>query len=437
MKKLLLLLTILAFSATAQKVDYKALSEKVLEQFNKKEFHEIYKEVDAVVMTKVDTAFIAKNWANVLRQNGKFVRKIKDESSVQGNFIIHTQLCKFEKKEVNFRLIWGENNKIKGFYFIPVDDRPKYKIPAYHNEAAASEKKILMTTDSYRIPGTLAIPNTPGKHPLVILVHGSGANDRDETVGPLKPFRDLSSGLTSQGIAVLRYEKRTRLFKSRMNHEASTYTVRQEVMEDVKKAIETAKNDSSIDPTQIYLCGHSFGGMMLPRLAKENPSVKGLIYLAPNARKLEDLFVAQAEYLANELTDPIKKNQYVDSVKSQRDRIKALNSKAVNDSSKIFESPSSLWYELSSYDPIATAKSLDMPMLFIFGSRDYQVTSIDAELWLKAFKSNEKVTFKMYPKLNHFFVEGAGKSLPSEYEKPGNVDFGLITDIANWLKGNK
>ncbi|MBK7430433.1 MAG: alpha/beta hydrolase [Bacteroidetes bacterium] len=177
----------------------------------------------------------------------------------------------------------------------------------------------------------------------------------------------------------------------------------------MKRAIEVAKQDTTIDTNQIFICGHSFGGMLLPRIAKENPSIKGLIYLAPNARKLEDLFLAQAEYLAESITDPVRKNQVIDSVKNERERIKALTSKAAVDSTMIFGSPVSLWYELRNYDPVATAQTLDMPMLFIFASRDYQVTSVDSEMWLNAFKSNEKVTFKMYPKLNHFFVEGKVK----------------------------
>ncbi|MBK7430434.1 MAG: DUF3887 domain-containing protein [Bacteroidetes bacterium] len=188
-------------------MDYKKRSEIVLEQFKNEDFSAVFKQIDTAVFTKVDTAYIARNWANVIKQNGKFVKKLKDERGRQGNFVVHTQLCQFEKKQVNFRLVWGVNEKIKGFYFVPVDDRPKYKTPDYYNPAAAREKKVVMTTENYRIPGSLMIPNTKGKHPLVILVHGSGANDRDETFGPLKPFKDISSGLTVQGVAVLRYER--------------------------------------------------------------------------------------------------------------------------------------------------------------------------------------------------------------------------------------
>lgn len=437
MKKLLYLLTLLSFTAFGQEVDFKKRSETVLEQFTKNDFLAIFKQIDTSTFKKADTAYFSRTWSNVIKQNGQFVKTMKLETAKQGPFIVYNQLCQFEKKQVTFKLMWGSNEKIKGVYFIPVDDRPKYQSPDYLNPAVATEKKILMINGEYRLPGTLAIPNTPGKHPLVILVHGSGPNDRDETFGPLKPFKDLSAGLTSKGIAVLRYEKRTRLFKSRMTHEIPNYTVKQEVLEDVKKAIEVAKQDTAIDTNQIFICGHSFGGMMLPRIAKENPSVKGLIYLTPNGRRLEDLFVAQAEYTTETIADPVQKNQIISSAKSSRDKIKALKESAATDSSMIFSSPASLWYELRNYDQIATAKTLDMPMLFIFCSRDYQVTSIDLDMWMKAFSSTEKAIFKIYPKLNHFFVAGEGKSVPAEYEKPGNVDKGMIDDMADWVKMNK
>lgn len=437
MKKLLFLLVLISASVFGQEMDLRSRSEIVLQQFIKNEFLNIYLQIDTVSISKTDTASIAKSWRNLIKQNGKYVKKLKVEKTLQGNFEVYIMALQFEKNEINFRVIWGKNNKIKGYYFTPVDKRPKYQTPSYHNAAAAKEKKILMTTGEFRIPGSLMIPNTPGKHPLVILVHGSGANDRDETFGPLKPFRDITSGLTAQGIAVLRFEKRTRMFKSKMSHISPNYTVKQEVLEDVQRAIEVAKADTSIDTTQIYICGHSFGGMMLPRIAKENPSVKGLIYLTPNARRLEDLFVAQAEYLSNEIADPERRTTVVDSIKTLRDKIKSLTSKAAVDSSRIFDSPVSLWYELRNYDQVETAKTLDIPMLFVFGGRDYQVTSVDSDQWFSAFKSNEKVVFKMYPKLNHFLVAGEGKSLPAEYEKPGNVDEGLLNDISAWIKGAK
>lgn len=207
MKKLLYLLAIVSTSVFGQEMDLRSRTEIVLQQFIKNDYAAIYKQIDTASISKIDSASIAKSWNNLIKTNGKFVKKIKVEKGQQGNFELFISTLQFEKNEINFRLIWGTNKKIKGYYFTPVDKRPKYQMPAYHKEGVAIEKKVLMTTGEYRIPGSLVIPNTPGKHPLVILVHGSGANDRDETFGPLKPFRDLTSGLTAQGIAVLRYEE--------------------------------------------------------------------------------------------------------------------------------------------------------------------------------------------------------------------------------------
>ncbi len=438
MKKLLYLLTLISFTAFSQQVDYKLNSEKVLEQFKQHNFQAIREQMDSAGLIKFDTATLSNSWNDVIAKNGAFVKKVSDEVVAQETTTIVIQRCKFEKNEVNFRLYWTSDNKIKSFVFSAFDAKPKYVAPSYRNDSIAENKKVLLITGMYRLPGTLSIPKTAGKHPLVILVHGSGPNDRDETFGPLKPFKDITYGLNNNGIAVLRYDKRTRLLKARLKHDLPNYTIKEEVLEDVTAAIEIAKQDSSIDSTQIYICGHSFGGMLLPRIANENPSIKGLIFLTPNARKLEDSFLAQAEIISKDASNgSTKKGNVHGSAKNQYDQIKALTASAVSDTTLLFDSPASYWYDLSKYDPIKTVKTIDKPMLFMFGSRDYQVTKVDEEMWRSALKSNKMATFKVYPKLNHFFVAGEAKSTPSEYATPGNVDFGLIKDMAAWLKANK
>jgi hypothetical protein len=68
------------------------------------------------------------------------------------------------------------------------------------------------------------------------------------------------------------------------------------------------------------------------------------------------------------------------------------------------------------------------------GERDYQVTMTDFNLWKENLSNNSKNQFISYPALNHLFMKGEGKSIPAEYEKQGNVDKQIITDIANWVK---
>ncbi len=101
---------------------------------------------------------------------------------------------------------------------------------------AFQEREISFGEDSWTLPGTLSIPYKEGPFPALVLVHGSGPNDRDETLGANKPFRDLAQGLASRGIAVLRFDKRTRVHGARIAS-SSGLTVAEEAVDDAVLAV--------------------------------------------------------------------------------------------------------------------------------------------------------------------------------------------------------
>lgn len=91
------------------------------------------------------------------------------------------------------------------------------------------------------------------------------------------------------------------------------------------------------------------------------------------------------------------------------------------------------WDDLMAYNPVETAKSLEVPMLILQGERDYQVTMEDFGIWKEALEGKDGVQLKSFPALNHLFIPGEGKSGPAEYQSPGNVDPAVIEVIATWL----
>jgi dienelactone hydrolase len=113
----------------------------------------------------------------------------------------------------------------------------------------------------------------------VALVHGSGPNDRDETVGGTKVFKDLAEGLASRGIVVLRYEKRTKQYGARMAN-MPRYTVQDEAVDDAAKAAAMLQTQPQVDPRRVFVLGHSLGGYIAPRIAEEEGKLAGLILLA-------------------------------------------------------------------------------------------------------------------------------------------------------------
>ena len=129
------------------------------------------------------------------------------------------------------------------------------------------ETEISFGLPEWPLKGTLTVPvEGSGPFPLVVLVHGSGPHDRDETIGPNRPFRDIAHDLAGKGIATLRYEKRTRAHSAQFA-KLKNYTLNDEVIDDAVLAVGFAANCNGIDSSRIFVLGHSLGGMLLPRIA--------------------------------------------------------------------------------------------------------------------------------------------------------------------------
>jgi dienelactone hydrolase len=433
-KKILLLLLIPAGAAFSQQKDHVAESVRVFNDIRSREFAKVTALFDSSVSARIDTTRLRQVWDNLLKLAGPFVKVIDTTSDHQQYFDVVIQHCQFEKRKIDFKVVFGVNEKIKGISFLPGEPAVQYKLPPYFIKDSINEKTLIMQNGPYRLPGILTTPARPGKFPAIILIHGSGPNDKDETVGPTKIFKDLSIGLSRKGFAVYRYDKRSRVFAGRMSKDKNV-TVEDETIEDAVAAINLVKKDSLVDSTAIFVVGHSMGGMLLPRIAKKAGALKGLIFLAANGRHLEDLLLEQTTYVLSFDTSGQDKTQILDSIKREAAKIKSLRP-LDPDSSFIFHIPRAYWLDLNNYDPIASASQLKIPMLFLQGGRDYQVTEKDFNMWKDGLK-NSTAKFKLYPDLNHFFIAGKGKSTPAEYTKAANVDESVIKDIAAWATGLK
>ena len=222
----------------------------------------------------------------------------------------------------------------------------------------------------WALPATLTLPTGTGPFPAVILVHGSGPNDRDETVGPNKPFQDLAWGLASQRIVVLRYDKRTRVYPGKVT-ELPNFTVKEETIDDVLAAVALLRKTQQIDQRRIFVLGHSLGGMLVPRIGIADQGIAGFIVLAGATRPLEDEWVRQFEYiygLSGQLTSSQKAE--IEGYKQQAARIKQLTPADVSSKERLLLIPPSYWLELRGYFPPEVARKLKQPMLILQGERD-------------------------------------------------------------------
>jgi hypothetical protein len=329
---------------------------------------------------------------------------------------------KFAARNVNFQAAINPAGQLYIMNLLPGE--VAWQRPAYSKPDAFQERPVTVGEGDWKLPGTLTVPVGPGPFPAIALVHGSGPNDRDETVGGTRMFKDLAEGLATRGVVVLRYEKRTKQYGAKMAGMART-TVQEETVEDAVAAASLLRTQKEVDPKRVYVLGHSLGGYVAPRIAEDDEKLAGLVILAGNVRPLEDLILEQSQ-------SSNMNAQQLERLKALIARIKALEPADI-DAPPILGMPVPYLLDLKGYDPAAVAKAHAIPMLILQGERDIQVTMTDFALWKAGLGSRKDVVYRSYPALNHLFVAGEGKSTESEYRKPGNVAPEVIDEIAKWV----
>jgi hypothetical protein len=341
--------------------------------------------------------------------------------------------CQFERDRADVRVVLDASRKVAGLFFSRA--LAEYRAPAYVKRETFWESEVVVGNGKWSLHGTLTLPTGAKSASAIVLVHGSGPNDRDETIGPNKPFRDLAWGLASNGVAVLRYEKRTKEHGPKLIESKQTFTVKDETIDDALAAVDLLRKRDGIDTSRIFVLGHSLGGMLVPRIGVRDPHIAGFVVLAGATRPLEDIIVEQTSHILSMsgVTAAQQKKQ-VAEIEKQRDMVKRLTKADTASADSYFAAPASYWIDLKGYDPPRVAQSLKMPLLILQGERDYQVTMKDFGRWKAALQGRKTVTFKSYPRLNHLFLEGEGISGPAEYENVGHVGQEAIEDIARWLK---
>lgn len=390
---------------------------------------------DATMASVMPPEKLEEAWKALIAKAGAFNGMGATRKEKADKYDIVYVTCNFEQGPIDVKVVFDSAGKVAGLFFVPSASTTKWEPPAYADESKFTEREVTVGSGEWALPGTLTMPKGAGPFPAVVLVHGSGPNDRDETLGAIKPFKDLAWGLASQGVVVLRYEKRTKAHAEKMAPILNSITVREETIDDAIAGAALLRNTEGVDPKKVFVLGHSLGGMLIPRIAMADPQVHGLIVMAGAARPLEDLIVEQTEYIAS-LDGSVSEQE-----KAQIDAIKA-GVAIVKDPGLTPETPSSqlplgmpaaYWLDLRDYNPPEAAKAIDKPILVLQGTRDYQVTMEDFALWQKALSSKPNVTFETYP-VNHAFVEGEGKSTPAEYQVAGHVSQAAVDDIANFVK---
>ena len=302
-----------------------------------------------------------------------------------------------------------------------------------------TEAIIVGKGGKYPLKGILTLPEDLSKPvPAVVFVHGSGSSNMDEKVGKCTPFKDLAEGLTEFGIASVRYDKRSYAHGLKMLREKNI-TVKEETIEDAILATELLKEDFRIDKENIFIAGHSMGGMLAPRIDAEGGNYKGLILMAGSPRRLEEIMLDQ-----NEAVMRSGKGLLQWFVKTQVAKISAMfeGMYELTDEEakkKKVGNGTTLYYfkEMGEHQASEYLLKLKKPILIMQGEKDFQATpEKDLAAYKELLKDKENVTFKLYENLNHLFVNSVYGNIMKamkEYKVEQHIGENVIKDLADWI----
>lgn len=313
--------------------------------------------------------------------------------------------------------------------------------------------------DGINLAGTLTLPQKGTKFPAVVMVTGSGAQNRDEEIMGHKPFLVIADYLTRNGIAVLRCDDRGTA-ASQGNHATAT---NEDFARDTEAAINYLRSRKEINAKKIGIIGHSAGGIIAFIVAKKDPSIAFVVSLAGAGVKGDSLMLKQVELISNSQGMPdavwqgmkpsirnryailqqtdktpeeLQKELYADITQTMSpEQLKDLNT--IQQISAQINSMTSPWYlHFMRYDPAEDLKELKCPVLALNGEKDIQM---DAAMNLTAIQEkitgngNTNVTIKAYPNLNHLFQTCEKGTLAEYGQLEETISPEVLKDIAEWI----
>ncbi|UCC39802.1 MAG: alpha/beta fold hydrolase [Candidatus Aminicenantes bacterium] len=369
-------------------------------------------------------------------------------------------------------IIEGENitgefkqSGIKGkFHLAPgkEEEEPEPSEPLPYNE-----EEVTFENGDIKLTGTLTLPKKSGRHPAVIMITGSGPQNRDEELFGWKIFRDIADHLTRNDIAVLRYDDRGVGGSTGNVFDATS----EDFAADVLSAVKFLRARSDINPSRVGLCGHSEGGIVAPLSASQSKDVAFIICLSGTGIIGKEVLLTQMELIARADGTPeqetkkyiedvrtalemIKKEPDEDKVKSvfmdivskqletmteeQKKDIEDVDAYLKNQVEGMYKQFSSPWFEFFlEYDPAPTLEKVACSVLLLFGELDLQVPAeMNNKAMVKALRKggNKDFTAKIFPKANHLF-QSAKTGSPSKYAKlPKEFVPGFLDYITDWIK---
>jgi hypothetical protein len=428
-------------------------------------YPDAYRELDAAMVAAVPNEdALRAMWTGVLAKVGAFKRAIATTEIPRGEHRIVLVTCEFDSGPMDVKVVYDKASKVAGFFIAPTQHpaaygpRPQTPQPPY--PYGSREVSYESPKENATIAGTLTLPAGTGPFPAVLLITGSGAQDRDETLFGHRPFLVIADHLTRRGIAVLRVDDRGVGKSSAENPNATveTHAV------DVEAGIAFLKSQKEIDPRRIGLIGHSEGGIIAPIVASRSSDVAFIVALAGtglpgseiNPMQVEAILRAKAgmsdegikaivqaqrklmALIAKDADESALRAALDEAIAVAKKHAPASEKEAIDKSTEgSLAALKSAWFRsFVKLDPRAYWSKLSVPALVLIGEKDTQVPA-DANLAaIKGALARAKakdVTLEKLPGLNHLF-QPATSGLVEEYAKiEQTFDTRALERIAEWL----
>ena len=383
--------------------------------------------------TRLSAEGIRASWAEAFGRHGPVLSVgVPVVEPTEAGVVAVTIPVACEREKLTIVVSVDDAGRLVNIQVTPVVE--PWQPPAYADPDSFDEQEVTVGSGPLAVTGTLSLPRRPGPNPAVVLLGGGGPFDRDMTMGRNKPGKDLAWGLASRGVAVLRFDKVTHTHRGQVA-KIPGFTAGDEYLPHAVAAVRLLRRHPAVNPALVFALGHSMGATFAPRVAAAEPSLAGLILLAAQAQPMHRAAVRVIRYLAALNPDADAAAAAVETISRQAQRVDSPDLSPATPASELpFGFPAPYWLDLRGYDPVATAATLDKPMLILQGGRDYQVTvADDLARWQASLADRPQVTLRIHESDNHLFFPGAGPSTPAEYEPAQHVDPTIVADIVDWL----
>jgi uncharacterized protein len=417
--------------------NYAAQGAHVVQKLAAAEYGAVENRFDTRLAKDLPQTKLAEQWEALLAQSGPFI-KVKATSVTRelGGYHIVVMTCAFQRAPNNNVLVtFNRDGRIVGLYFgpQPTEVAEQWTTPNY--ALVKNFHEVQIENGPWHLPGTITLPNGAGPFPVVVLIPGSPPLDQDATIGPNKIFKDLAWGLASRGIAVLRYTKRTHAFGAGLGGgPLSSFTLSEELSDDARAAVSVIASRSDIDHRQIYLLGHSMGGVAVPPIAADDPRIAGIVVMGTPAGDLLTVLLKRSEDGAAQGGEQGKQvSRMIPVLKKLRD-----GGYAPGEIVDLFGqiSPAQYWTGVRKSEAGLVVAKLKVPVLVLVAGRDAEALPDAIESWKEALAGHKNATLKFYPDLFHLFLRSTGTQkadTPEDWSRPGHVTPEVVNDIASWV----